>query len=129
MASNIVFEDNSAQVKAMFEQKIKEALERIGLIWLKNVTNVINSRYGKPIVDTGRLRASMKYEVDFANKRVIVGSDVIYAIFVALGTIKMVGRNFMRDSIMDFIADYEKAVKDAFGSGWSVTADISSVRY
>lgn len=127
MANSVVFKDNSAQVKSLYEQKVREALERIGLVWLKNVTDAINSGFGKPIVDTGRLRASMKYEVDFSNKRVIVGSDISdppYPIFVELGTIKMPARPFLRKSIMERIGDYEKAVKDTLGSGWSVSVNL-----
>ena len=120
MTSNIVFKDNSAQVKALYEQKAREALERIGLVWLNNVVG------GVP-VDTGRLRASMKYEVDFANRRVIVGSDVFYAIFVELGTVKMRAQPYLGPSIMNHVADYESAVRATLGSGWGVSvSDMST---
>ena len=124
MAGDIIFRDNSSAVMAQYERKVREALERIGLVWIKNVTNTINSRFGSPIVDSGRMRASMKFEVDLANKRVRVGTDISdppYPIFVELGTHKMPARGFLRASVMEFISDYEQAIRQAFGSGWDVS--------
>ena len=115
--NDFVFKDNSAAVKAEFERRIHKALEHIGLIWLKNVTN-------KVPVDTGRLRSSMKYEIDIPNKRVILGTDVLYAVFVELGTRNQRAQPYLSPSILNHIADYEKAVRETLGSGWSVEARI-----
>lgn len=101
---------------------ITEALERIGLEWIKQVTEIINSRYGKPIVDTGRLRASMKYEVDIAKKVVYVGSDVEYVPFVELGTSKMAARPMIKPAVLEFIPLYQAIVEKVLGSGFTVSA-------
>lgn len=45
---------------------------------------------------TGRLRASMSHEVDKEALTARVGSNVLYAKFLELGTVKMAARPFLR---------------------------------
>ena len=122
---SVTFKDNSKQVLAQMDKLISEALERIGLEWIKQVTEIINSRYGKPIVDTGKFRQSMSYKVDIPNKKVIVGStlrDPPYSIYIELGTAKMQARPWLKPSVMEFIPLYQEIVEDTLGKGWTVSA-------
>lgn len=120
---NVKFIDKSKQVLAEFDNKVLQALERIGLLWLKRVTPLVP-------VDTSRLQKSMGYQVDFANKQVIVGSEgVLYAAFVELGTRYMVAKPYLKPSILNYVREYEAEVRKALGSGWSVSVGTSSISY
>jgi HK97 gp10 family phage protein len=50
-------------------------------------------------VETGRLRSSLTYEVDDQNLRARVGTNVLYALFVFLGTYKMAARPVLTQSL------------------------------
>ena len=83
------FQDNSQAVKAQFEKNIAKALTAMGYKWQEIVTMEMNTmpqfghsqgasvkgggRTNRPgggmgIVDTGRLRGSMEFEVDTEGK-------------------------------------------------------------
>ena len=47
-------------------------------------------------VDTGRLMNSITNEVDPAGRYIRIGTNVIYAIYVFLGTVKMAARPVLR---------------------------------
>lgn len=51
-------------------------------------------------VDTGRLRASITHEIHPDKLLVRVGTNVQYAIFVFLGTVKMTARPVLRQMLM-----------------------------
>ena len=48
-------------------------------------------------VDTGRLRSSITHEVDLFSGK--VGSNVEYAAYVELGTVKMAARPYLRPAL------------------------------
>lgn len=119
---HFTFIDHSDEVLNALQKGINEALKEIGLRWVEHVKHEILYGYGKPIVDTGELINSMQFEVNIANKSVKVGSNAKHAPWVNNGTNKMPARPFLNSSIMNYIHDYENAVKSVLGSGWSVSA-------
>jgi HK97 gp10 family phage protein len=54
-----------------------------------------------PHKDTGRLRASISYEVDAQEMTGRVGTNVLYGKFLELGTEKMAARPFLRSTLME----------------------------
>lgn len=79
----ITFKDNSANIKALIEQAVDRALERIGL---EAEGNAVDKITDNDSVDTGNLRNSITHKVDAAADKVYVGTDVEYAAYVELGT-------------------------------------------
>ena len=127
------FQDNSQAVKAQLEKNIAKTLTALGYKWQEIVTMEINAqpqfghsqgarvtgkgRTNRPgggmgAVDTGRLRGSMEFEVDTANKQVIVGTDVEYAPYVFMGTWKMPARPALQNSALDYANDYQAIAED-----------------
>lgn len=119
---NFTFVDRSDEVKNAMEKGIHQALQAIGQQWIKNVTYQIRSGFGKPIIQTGALVNSMQFDVDIKNQVVYVGSSVEHSTYVELGTPKMPARPYLNTSILQYISDYEKAVKSVLGDGWKVSA-------
>lgn len=67
-------------------------------------------------VDTGRLRASLVYEVDSASPPMYaaVGSDVFYAPYQEFGTVHMQGRHYLQGGFEQSQGDM-KTLVDAMG--------------
>ena len=114
------FNDNSQAVKARLEKNIAKALTMMAYKWQEIVTMEINThpKFGPNaggamgIVETNRLRGSMEFEVDTANKQVIVGTDVEYAPFVFMGTWKMPARPALQNSGTNYADDYKAIAED-----------------
>lgn len=112
----VEFKDNTNAVMKAYESLLVATLTRIGLEWLENVAPLVP-------VDTGKLRQSMRFEVDIKEKVVRVGStikDPPYPIFVELGTYKQAAQPYLKPSILNYIKDYENAIRSVLGSSWSV---------
>lgn len=62
-----------------------------GILRLNRIYALKIERTAKQLcpVDTGRLRASIRYVLDEAAKAAVVGTDVTYAPYVELGTYRM----------------------------------------
>jgi HK97 gp10 family phage protein len=81
---------------AQYERRAKRAV----IIALRMIAVMIEAEAKRLCpVDTGRLRASITYEIDETRLIARVGTNVIYAIFVEMGTIKMVARSFLRAAL------------------------------
>jgi hypothetical protein len=77
---------------------VVKLLDRIGIRGVSIAKQVISGSPDTELkaVDTGRLRASLAYEVDASKLLVRIGTNVKYAIFVFLGTVKMAARPVLR---------------------------------
>lgn len=105
---SVTFKDYSKEVLSAEKDAVSRALAAVGVKWQQNVTPLIP-------VDTGRLRASMKYEVQEGQKQVIVGSDVEYASYVELGTKRQKAKPYLKPSILDYREDYRQMIIQIFG--------------
>lgn len=101
---SVEFKNYSKEVLEAEKQAIEKALTAIGVKWQQNVTPKIP-------VDTGRLRASMKYEVKTDQKQVKVGTDVEYAPYVELGTRNQRAQPYLKPSILDNVSYYKQIIE------------------
>ena len=124
---DITITDNSGRVKREMAQRKEKAIEILGLL---------AERYAKLLctVDTGRLRNSIthatssfpgvgEYEDNHGNRFsdatanktpekyvVYIGTNVEYAPYVELGTVRMSARAFLRPAIADHINEYKDII-------------------
>ncbi len=105
MRNNIKFEDNSPKFLAEMDRKMPKILNAIGTkavsIWEKIITV-------KKVVDTGRFRNSTNYAVKVAEKKVILGSNVVYAPFLELGTHRMKARPTLKPTVLEYGDTYKQ---------------------
>lgn len=98
----IEFEDNSDKILGEWGSKKGKILTAIGLkateIWAKIITT-------KKVVDTGRFRNSVNYQV--GEDEVIIGSGIEYAEFLELGTSKMEARPTLKPTIEEYRETYK----------------------
>lgn len=59
-------------------------------------------------VDTGTLRRSISNQVDESDKRVDIGSNCEYAVYVHEGTSTQKAQPFIKDGVMENIAEIKK---------------------
>lgn len=98
--TNVKVMDYSPQVMAKVEGNTKRALTALGTEAVALIQDGMDTLYGRPIWDTGRLRGNVHYMVEnSAPNTVDVGNDVEYAHFVHEGTYKMRARPYIRDTI------------------------------
>ena len=127
--------NNRDELNNELERKKSMILEAIGLKWQEICTKIMTI---EGIVDTGRLRASLSYctpnknsglnkfansdnskpEDSLAGKnkkdKIIVGTNVDYAIVQELGSGKQAARPFLRPSIEDYADDYQDIAQQIF---------------
>lgn len=100
MPANIKVMDYSPQVIGQMEENTKRALTALGIEAVALIQDGMDTLYGRPIWDTGRLRGNVHSIVEnSAPDTVDVGNDVEYAHFVHEGTYKMRARPYIRDTI------------------------------
>ena len=81
---------------ALYEQRAKKAI----IIALRMIAAMIEAEAKRLCpVDTGRLRASITYIVDEGRLTAMAGSNVLYAIYVEMGTIKMSAQPYLRPTL------------------------------
>ena len=99
-------EDNVDEVKAEVENIAKLALEA----WALQVQEYTAA--GAP-VDTGRLKNSITHETH--DKYALVGTNVEYAIYQELGTVKMQpGKHFLKNACMNHLQEYKMILESFF---------------
>ncbi len=91
--------------------------------WQRAAIAVQGRAREKAPVDTGRLRASIMYDVDGASPPLYasVGSDVFYAPFQEFGTRFMEGRHYLQggaDESMSDIQSYVEAMGGEIAQAW-----------
>lgn len=111
MASDVtVKQDNTEQAVDGIDSAISVALEEIGLL-------AENYAAKKCPVDTGNLRASITHEVDTGDNAVYIGTNVEYAPYVELGTLRQKAQPFLRPAASEHGAQYRQVLKKALGDG------------
>lgn len=104
--AQVTIDDHTEEVKTAIEQGILTALEMIGLVVEGDAElelskpKVHADGSVKPNVDTGRLRSSITHEVNNDEKSVRIGTNVEYAPFLELGTVRMpAGYPFLKPAL------------------------------
>lgn len=102
---------------ALSELELKEAiaLEKIGIKaekYAKALTPVgTPESTGIPGYRGGTLRRSITHQVDLNIHGVYIGTDVKYAPYVELGTVKMKKRPYLRPALDNHLAEYKHIVE------------------
>lgn len=102
--ADVKLTDNSDLVKAALPEQIITALEAVGL-------QVEGYAKMKAPVDTGRLRNSITHAVAKDEQAVYVGSDVFYAPYQELGTVKMPAQPYLRPAVTEHTDEYKAIVE------------------
>ena len=105
---DVKFTDNSAEILKAFEEATARGLEKIGL------TAEGYAKSNAP-VDTGRLRNSITHEVD--GQEVYIGSNVEYAIYVEMGTVKMKAQPFLKPAATEHSRTYRAILEAEYKNG------------
>ena len=102
LSVNIV--SNRDLVEQASDEAIKRSLEAIGLQ---------AEGYAKMLcpVDTGNLRNSITHEVDVADKKAYIGTNVEYAAYVEYGTSRMRAQPYLKPAVVDHADEYSKMVE------------------
>lgn len=102
--SDVTFNNNANEVLEEFHEQIAVALETIGLV---------AEGYAKRLcpVDTGRLRNSISHAVD--NNAAYIGTNVDYAVYVEMGTVKTRAQPYLKPAIVDHADQYQEIVNKA----------------
>ena len=114
--SSFKFTNHKPQVMRQWNLTVERILHVLGMLqnhFAQQEMDILI--YNAPVSEsgykrTGRLGAGMNYEVDLDTKSVQVGNNVIYAIFVTMGTRFMVQLPFMQNSINNYQVDYRNIV-------------------
>ena len=104
MDINVKIDSNLNLVATELENAIQEELE-------KSAYEIEKQAKANCPVDTGRLRNSIKADID--DLEVNVGTDVFYAPFVHDGTYKMEARPFLESAAETVLDDIEDRIADA----------------
>ena len=91
--------DNSDEVLKALGEQLEIALEAVGLK---------AEGYAKRLapVDTGRLRNSISHVVDMDEDKVYIGTNVEYAPYVEMGTVKTAAQPFLQPAAQDHADEY-----------------------
>lgn len=101
---SVTLTDNSAGTLSSIDSAILRALETIGG---KGETY---AKYLCP-VRTGNLRNSITHQTDADEKAAVIGTNVEYAPYVELGTVKQKAQPYLRPAIEDHIAEYQSVLE------------------
>ncbi len=98
--------DNTELIKNSCREQRARALEAIG-------QKAEGYAKGLCPVDTGRLRNSITHDCDShsGQNTVSVGTNVEYAVYVEMGTRRMVARPYIQPSIADHLDEYQSIIE------------------
>ena len=90
------------ELDKLVEKEMTSLLTRLGIRGSSLAKQLITGKIDPQLraIDKGRLRASLTYEVVADRLLVRIGTNVKYAIFVFLGTSKMIARPVLRVMLM-----------------------------
>ena len=105
---SVTFISHVPEVQAASADAKAQALEIIG---------GVAESYAKAAcpVDTGRLRNSITHQQESESVEVI-GTNVDYAAYVELGTVKMAARPYLRPAAENHAGEYQMIMKSVYGS-------------
>lgn len=101
--------DNSIAVSTEMRSAIIRALEKCGLTAEGYAKKKITENKS---VDTGNLRNSITHVVDAAEPAAYVGTNVEYAPYVELGTVKMKARPYIKPAVADHAQTYRSIIEN-----------------
>lgn len=109
---SITIKDNTDETLSALEKAIENGLTAIGM------TAEGHAKRKTP-VDTGRLRNSITHAVKAEEKAVYIGTNVEYAPFVELGTVKMRERPFLKPAATEHTEEYRRIMAASIKSAES----------
>ena len=100
--------DNTDEVLDAISEQLGVGLETVGLV---------AEGYAKRLcpVDTGRLRNSISHAVD--NNMVYIGTNVDYAVYVEMGTVKTHAQPYLKPAAADHVNEYQEILENAMRGG------------
>lgn len=114
MSMDIKIEDNSKDFLKELDDRIPPALEECGLAAEKFAKEEVTKKvYDTPESPnyrrTGNLRNGISHATD--EKTAYVGTNVEYAPYVEMGTVKMKARPFIKPAVTDHQSEYQKIIE------------------
>jgi HK97 gp10 family phage protein len=111
--------------ETFFKSHLPEILERASLAEARalEIIGGMAETHAKEIcpVDTGNLRNSITHtpaaEDSDGKRSVYIGTNVFYAPFVELGTVKMAARPYLRPAVEGHLDEYKRVVEVEFKRG------------
>lgn len=102
------YKDNTDEVLKGLSDAVERALTRIGLE---------AEGYAKKEcpVDTGNLRNSITYEVVQSEKAVYIGTNVEYAAYVELGTVRTKAKPYLKPAATEHSTVYKRIMEEEMG--------------
>lgn len=102
------YKDNTDEVLKGLSDAVERALTRIGLS---------AEGYAKKEcpVDTGNLRNSITHEVVQSEKAVYIGTNVEYAAYVELGTVRTKAKPYLKPAATEHSAVYKRIMEEEMG--------------
>ena len=99
MAVKVRMVDNSKAALKQMSGNVEAALDAMCTAAVGMIVRQLQSGYGKPIRQTGKLMRDVQYETDPAAKLARVGNTLEYAGHVHDGTSRMKGRPYISDGL------------------------------
>lgn len=118
MSSRVRIIDNRAEARRKLDENIEKALFALGFAVVETVINYMQANYGNPIFDTGTLIRSITFDVDLQAKKVFIGTNIDYSIFVHNGTSRMRARPFLLDAVTENVNVWKEIIAEKLGQGW-----------
>lgn len=116
MADFRIEQNNISDALSELDMKIAVALEKVGVKaekYAKALTPVgTPESTGIPGYRGGTLRNSITHQVDLGIHGVYIGTNVEYAPYVELGTVKMKKRPYLRPAIDNHMAYYRHIIQN-----------------
>lgn len=106
-------------------QETKDSMVELSLRLEKDIPFEIIVRMGERIlayaqeivpVRTGKLKASLKMEIDEAAKTVRIGSDLDYSVYVELGTSRMQAQPYLIPSLFQVLNEFDSEIQGLIGA-------------
>lgn len=98
--AQVSFHSNLGTIEKLTEEQLARAAEIIGGMAESHAKEACP-------VDTGNLRNSITHATEDSGHTVVIGSNVEYAPYVELGTVKMSPRPYLRPAIENHIQEYQ----------------------
>lgn len=100
--------NNVSQLLSDLKDKKETALEAVGMA--AETYAKVNLESNPRRIDTGNLRGSISH-APADEDTMCVGTDVEYAIYVELGTLKMTPSHYLKRSVQDHADEYMNVIK------------------
>ena len=102
--AQVSFHSNLGTIEKLTEEQLARAAEIIGGMAESHAKEACP-------VDTGNLRNSITHATEDSGHTVVIGSNVEYAPYVELGTVKMSPRPYLRPAIENHIPEYQGVIQ------------------